>query len=194
MKANRPARAFSPGWTPATTSESKPALAIIRKARPAIRPGHIGRAGADTIKRASSSGRRGKPTSRASTLTVPNGSTPIGVDLPASPFTTAWTVPSPPAATMASKSASASRASRSASPGRDRARRRTTPQPCRSSAMTKRRRRRSADRARPAAGLTMIRMRCRTTPPLRAAGTARYAGAVARRVWRQKADPLRMAR
>src|SRR5262249_44749238 len=123
---------------------------------------------------ASASGSRGNPISRESTFALPSGNTPIGSGRPAKPFTTALTVPSPPAATIASITGSTSRARRSTSPSEGPARRSTTVQPRRSNAATKRRRCRSADRTRPAAGFTMIRI-CRRTTRLCARQARPYA-------------------
>jgi hypothetical protein len=74
-----------------------------RKGRPFTCPSGVARASPLRSVLASPSGEPGRLSSRATTLPVPMGMIPSGIECPASPSAASCTVPSPPAATTASK-------------------------------------------------------------------------------------------
>src|SRR5579884_2518137 len=125
--------------------------------RSSTRPGQTSRASPPAITAATACGSRGIAISFASTLAVPRGITASGRAWSRMPLATAFTVPSPPAATMTSNSASASRARRSASPGAGVVARTSTAQSRRRNSATTLEK--YPERAPPAAGLMITSSR-----------------------------------
>jgi len=99
-------------------SASRPTPAISRKYRSPARPTDTRRIAPVAITRAMRSRLPGNPSSRASTLDVPEGHTASGVGVPTRAWMASFTVPSPPwTITRSTPAASASAARRVASAG-----------------------------------------------------------------------------